>query len=413
MNIQLEREVLESIIFKPSVIKDIEINDRWFRTREHNEIMRAVFELDGHVESLNQLLLEVKQINPLSKVTIDYLEAREEARMTVVNIEREAKELKLEYLNDFVNDKARKMAEQPTKKNRDLLENALAVLNEARADKDDGTIFESIAEMDNRFKYDDDSRIKTMLNLNKATNGGLRNKQFIVIAAATGGGKTAYSLNVVYNAMLNEKDILIDYYTLEMDKVEVLERLVSLRSRVNLSKVEQPKKLLKDEQEIERVKEAQMFFMEQNIRIFDGIYYEDEIIRMIRKRKKEAEETGKKYLPIIDYLGLMEMKGNVNSPYEKTTRITRNIKKATNELKQSIIVLSQFNRELDKRQSKRPMLSDLRDSGSVAQDANLVMFVWQEEDSDKTLLSIAKNRSGGLVDLEYKFVKNKMLFVEV
>ena len=94
--------------------------------------------------------------------------------------------------------------------------------------------------------------------------------------------------------------------------------------------------------------------------------------------------------------------------------ITRTLKILTNELNIPIILLSQLNRAVENRQDKKPNLSDLRESGSVEQDSNVVMFLHEDgEDEGKTIVSVAKNREGFTGDIEYRFLKSKMYFEEV
>ncbi|WP_259767005.1 DnaB helicase C-terminal domain-containing protein [Pediococcus pentosaceus] len=147
--------------------------------------------------------------------------------------------------------------------------------------------------------------------------------------------------------------------------------------------------------------------------MYDGLETLGEIVRMIRKNASKAKQG--KYLAIIDYIGLVKVP-NVKDRYIEVGEVTRELKRLTNEFNIPIVALSQLSRGIENRQDKTPLLSDLRESGSIEQDSNVVAFLHRPEkvDSDRVVqLSIRKNREGELADINFTFIGEEMTFKEV
>ncbi|HBG1232926.1 TPA: replicative DNA helicase [Clostridioides difficile] len=237
-------------------------------------------------------------------------------------------------------------------------------------------------------------------DLNKKING-LQRTDLILIAARPAMGKTAFSLNLVQNAAL-KGDASVAVFSLEMSKEQLVQRMLSSQSSVELKKI---KTGTLNDNDWPRIIDAMAVLSDTKIHIDDtpGI----KISELRSKCRKLKIEKGLD-LVLIDYLQLMEGEGNNESRQQEISKISRSLKILAKELNCPVVALSQLSRAPEQRADHRPMLSDLRESGAIEQDADIVMFLYRDEyyhaDSESKNIGeviIAKNRHGetGSVEL--------------
>ena len=237
-------------------------------------------------------------------------------------------------------------------------------------------------------------------DLNKKING-MQRTDLLLIAARPAMGKTAFSLNLVQNAAL-KGDASVAVFSLEMSKEQLVQRMLSAQSNVELSKLKTGKL---NENDWPRIIDAMAVLSNAKIHIDDtpGI----KISELRSKCRKLKIEKGLD-LVLIDYLQLMEGEGQNESRQQEIAKISRSLKIIAKELNCPVVALSQLSRAPEQRADHRPMLSDLRESGSIEQDADIVMFLYRDEyynpDTEKKNIGeviVAKNRHGetGTVEL--------------
>ena len=182
-------------------------------------------------------------------------------------------------------------------------------------------------------------------------------------------GKTAFSLNLVQNAAL-KGDASVAVFSLEMSKEQLVQRMLSAQSNVELSKLKTGKL---NENDWPRIIDAMAVLSNAKIHIDDtpGI----KISELRSKCRKLKMEQGLDLI-LIDYLQLMEGEGNNESRQQEIAKISRSLKIIAKELNCPVVALSQLSRAPEQRADHRPMLSDLRESGSIEQDADIVMFLY-------------------------------------
>lgn len=241
---------------------------------------------------------------------------------------------------------------------------------------------------------------------------GLHEDNLIIIAARPAMGKTAFALNIAQNVAKNS-DKAVAIFSLEMGAESLVERMLSAEGLIpsyhvrtgNLS-----------ESEWRRMISAQERLARGKIFIDDTAGIRISEIRS--KAKRLAQENGDLGLIVIDYLQLIEGRGRENRQQE-VSEISRQLKIIAKELKVPVIALSQLSRGVDQRNDKRPILSDLRESGSIEQDADIVAFLYreayykrdeQEEPDNVTELIIEKNRHGSLGTVQLYFLKEYAKF---
>ncbi|MCH9625885.1 MAG: Replicative DNA helicase [Chlamydiales bacterium] len=220
--------------------------------------------------------------------------------------------------------------------------------------------------------------------------GGLREENFILFAARPSVGKTAFALNLVRNLGVLQK-IPVAFFSLEMTRSQIFLRLLSAQSGVSASKIETGRV---NESEMEQIETAIQQLEASNIFINDNCY---NVAHIVSQMRKLADEHQVKAF-FLDYIGLVEpIKSRDIKAYE-IGDITRSFKNFANESKLPIICLAQLNRQADS--TNRPQLSMLRDSGSLEQDADSVMFLHRRDLYDphdkpnQIEVIVAKNRHG-------------------
>lgn len=234
---------------------------------------------------------------------------------------------------------------------------------------------------------------------------GLQPSDLLILAARPAMGKTAFVLNIALNVAKLAK-VPVTIFSLEMSKEQLLQRLLCAEAEVDMQKVKSGNMQAKD---WERLLNAMTVISETPIYIDDT---PGATIMDIRaKCRRVAMEEKKLGLIVIDYLQLMEGGGNEERT-QQVSAISRGLKGIARELNVPIIALSQLSRAVEQRNTKKPMLSDLRESGSIEQDADIVMFIYREDyyDQEETEnkgnaeIIIAKHRNGptGSVDLLFQ-----------
>ena len=229
---------------------------------------------------------------------------------------------------------------------------------------------------------------------------GFQPSDLILVAARPSMGKTAFELNLA-QYMAFKKNLTVALFSLEMSKEQLVNRMFSLESNVDAQKLRTGQ--LTD-QEWERLVEGARIISNSNLIIDDtpGISI-SELRSKCRKYKMEHNLA----IVMIDYLQLMSGNGKSESRQNEISEISRSLKALARELSVPVVALSQLSRKVEERPDHRPMLSDLRESGAIEQDADVVMFLYRDDyyhkDSEKKGISeviIAKQRNGPIGTVE-------------
>ncbi|MBS1749199.1 MAG: replicative DNA helicase [Bacteroidetes bacterium] len=254
---------------------------------------------------------------------------------------------------------------------------------------------------------------------------GWQPTDLVILAARPSVGKTAFALNLARNAVLSAvKPTPVAFFSLEMSSSQLVQRILSAESEIWLEKIARGKMEEHEMQQlyrngVKRLQDAKLFIDDTPaLNIFE--------LRAKCRRLKNKHNVG---LVIIDYLQLMSGTGdkrNANREQEIST-ISRNLKGLAKELGIPIIALSQLSREVEKRKEgdKMPQLSDLRESGAIEQDADMVMFLYRpeyynitanemgESNKGETHVRIAKHRNGSLETIKLRALLHIQKFIEM
>lgn len=249
---------------------------------------------------------------------------------------------------------------------------------------------------------DDEAGLSTgFYDLDNVLGGGLQPGDLVILAARPSMGKTALALSLLDYIGITAKRPA-QMFSLEMARRQLAVRLAAMRAGVDTQRI-RPGRL--SERDFRAIADALAAIALDHILVDDTPC---EHIDAMRAKARRAAAQQRPELIIVDYLGLAEAGGD--NRVQEVSRITRNLKAMAREIGCPVIALSQLSRAVEGRAVKVPMLSDLRDSGSVEQDADVVMFLHREEYYDKHTdkkgvaeLHIAKNRNGplGVVPLRF------------
>ena len=246
---------------------------------------------------------------------------------------------------------------------------------------------------------------------------GLQKDNLIILAARPAMGKSAFAMNIAINAATNNiketgEPISVALFSLEMSQEQIVQRMTAAQARVNLTNIQKgtltQKEMLLVESANDDLAALNVYFCDQGtVTVAD-----------IRAKCRKQKASGGLDLVIIDYLQLINGSSKGGNRQEEVGNISRSLKQMARELGVPVNALSQVSRKLEDREDKRPNMSDLRESGSIEQDADIIMFLYREgyynknteKVSNLTELIIAKNRGGVTGTLEFLFQGEYQLF---
>ncbi len=248
---------------------------------------------------------------------------------------------------------------------------------------------------------------------------GLQNGDLIIIAARPSMGKTAFALNIA-NTVSKKHNVV--FFSLEMPAEQLLTRIISIEGNINGNRLKNPTKM--DDVDWKRLYLVQEKIEKINLFIDDSPTIK--LSEMVWKTRR-LKNKGKLDLIIIDYLQLIPLSNgtNSNNRQQEVSTISRTLKQLARELEVPIIALSQLSRKVEQREDKTPMMSDLRESGAIEQDADIIGFLYREEyyNKDKeeqhestlqpTEFIISKHRNGMIGNITLGFNLSKGKFTDL
>lgn len=426
--IEMEKFVLGSMLLKegeiiPVVTSILRAED--FYRPEHRIIFSAILNLYQNkvIPTILTLMEELRRTNDLDRIGMDYVLGITEVAHTTAYSEQYSNTIKEKSVLRNLIKAGEEIIQEATAAQstlNDILDSAEKKVFSVTS-QNETSEFESISPILQR-SFD---RIRHALDDPKGLSGvpttftdfdrvtsGLQKSDLILLAARPSMGKTALALNMAMNAALANNVVAI--FSLEMSKEQLGHRLLSSYSGINSHKLSTGSF---DTQDFAELTDALEYLSKAKLFIDDtaGI----SVLELRSKSRKIKNEHGLDLI-VIDYLQLMQgapKKGGEFNRQQEISEISRSLKALARELKVPILALSQLSRSVELRADKRPMLSDLRESGSLEQDADIVMFLYREEYYDKETeqsnlaeLVIAKNRNGPTTSINLQFDKECMRF---
>lgn len=237
---------------------------------------------------------------------------------------------------------------------------------------------------------------------------GMQDSNLIILAARPGIGKTTFATNIAQHVAV-EKKMPVGYFALEMSNLEMVDRMLVGQANIDAWKLKTGN--LKED-DFARLSEAMGVLADCPLYIDDTPG--QSILELRTKARRLHSQVGLKLL-VVDYLQLVVGDKSYESRVQEVGAISQGLKNLARELKIPVMALSQLNRGIENRTEKSPQLSDLRESGSIEQDADVVMFLYRNDDAnlEDVKLSIAKHRNGGLGVVDLKFRGDRVKFYGV
>jgi len=237
---------------------------------------------------------------------------------------------------------------------------------------------------------------------------GMQDSNLIILAARPGIGKTTFATNIAQHVAVDRK-MPVGYFALEMSNLEMVDRMLVGQANIDAWKLKTGN--LKDD-DFARLSEAMGVLADCPLYIDDTPG--QSILELRTKARKLHSQVGLKLL-VVDYLQLVVGDKAYESRVQEVGAISQGLKNLARELRIPILALSQLNRGIENRTEKIPVLADLRESGSIEQDADVVMFLYRNDDAnlEDVKLAIAKHRNGGLGTMSLKFRGDRVKFYGV
>ncbi len=430
-NLEAEQSVLGAVLLSdtalPALIIDENLQPEDFYREAHGLIYQGMLDLHGHGEPVDALTLveHLKQAGLLDRVggrgAVDLLAASVPAVGNVrryARIVRENAMLRRLLRASYEIQAKVHSHEAPPRDLVDLAERTILEVAHEDRRKDFVNIGDLLAgELDKLEHLSREGKAITGTASGfddvDTITGGFQPGNLIILAARPSMGKSALMANFAENAALGS-DQAVALFSLEMSESELAQRFVASQASVkgddlrkgNVPQSRWPKIL----EASNRLAHSKLFVDDSS-----DLSVLDVRAKARRLAQQNADGLG---LILIDYLQLMRAAGHVDNRVEQIGQISRGLKTLARELDVPVIALSQLNRGVEQRTDKRPVLSDLRESGAIEQDADLVMFIYRDEYYDHESeregiadLIVAKHRNGGLGTVELTFQKEYPRFM--
>lgn len=415
VNNTLEQKILAFILNEPEKAKRLEIKPNWFADKSHRELAYTLLNTDTNFKDFSAVEMELKQLYPKSVITEEWLHAVKFEGIYVDDIKQSVKTLQTVHVKRMTHRASVQYTDYPSEENREKLEDWFRTMSELDIKEDEGELRQPTEQLLHELENDVEDGVMTYKKLDSILGAGLEGGMLFVLAGRPGTGKTAYAINLAIRGLIRNDDMLIDFFSLEMSKLELLKRIVSQLTEINSYKFKNANRSLTNEEKVAVIDKA-AWVNQMNLRIHDDKFNLSSIERTIRQRHYEAGDN--KYMAVVDYVGLVDAEDGRLQRNQQVGKISRMMKRLTGELNIPIVLLSQLNRGVESRDSNIPVLADLRESGDLEQDANVVGFLYLDDPEtyssaqSQVCLKIAKNRGGGLMTIDYEFDKPHTNFKE-
>nr|DAJ11156.1 MAG TPA: DnaB-like replicative helicase [Caudoviricetes sp.] len=384
-----ELRLVAEMLNNPSIITNIDIDSEWFESPQCKLIVEAMTRLRGMKYTTEQVHREMRTIDYFKAGTADELDILKNSA-NQLGIERElARIIHNDYLDRKLHSASIKYAETLSKTDGDKLTRLLEEKRDVNHIKSDGKLDKAFSEFSENLDKPSDV-LTTYKPLDAFLGGGLTGGKLIVLAGRPATGKTAFALNIMHKLFTDNENVQCDFFTFEMGQNELMTRLVSKETHIN-SLLFVGKDKLSQENKVKARKAYEEMKNTFDLRVYTSEYSNLNDIKYAIKQRL----SDKKYVVFVDYAGLITVNDTRKNERQVMNEVTRELKKLTTDYGITIVLLAQLSRAVEQRQDKRPMLSDLKESGSLEQDANVTLLLSADDkDSRKIRCDVAKNREG-------------------
>lgn len=418
-NIEAEEAVLGALLIDPNAILRIgpRLRPEDFYVERHAWIYQAMLDLQERGEVIDVLTLadQLRREGRLEEVGgIGYLAALASRVPTSIHVEHYAELVERTAILRRLIEAATEIARMAHKGEGDVAEiidqaeQLIFAISSEREHRDlrhlRGVMTDLLDHLEDlQAREDQVLGVPTGLHLLDELLGGLQKSDLIILAARPGVGKTSLALTIALNAALQFKKH-VAFFSLEMSAEQLALRLLAMLSKIDAQKLRLGKL---DDRAWSRLMEAAALLAETDFYIDDT---PAATVMEIRSKARRLHAETRVDLIVVDYLQLMQGGVRTENRVQEISHISRSLKALAREMNVPVLALSQLSRSVEQRQNKRPILSDLRESGSLEQDADVVMFLYREayydEEAEKKNVAeirVAKHRHGPTATIEVRF----------
>lgn len=425
-SVEAEQSVLGAILIDPNCLSEVAVslNAEYFYIPQHKEIYKTIssmYELSQSIDFVT--LLEKLKSNGVYDEAGGkaYISQLVQSVTSSANVLTHIAIIKERYYARSLMNAAQNIIKDINEGEMDsgkLIDNAEQSIYEIRQGREvsglthiksviETETYDRLAKMNNPETRNDYIGIPTGISALDKVIGGLYKSDLIVLGARPGMGKTAFALNITRNVAINSRKTVC-FFSLEMSRDQLAQRMLSSEAGIPSEKLRNG--------ELEDDEWTRLALAGDNLSKAN-IYFDETSSITVPEMKAKLRRMPKVDLVVVDYLGLMKSARNIDNRVQEVSEITRNLKIMAKDLQVPVIACAQLSRGTEaKGKSHKPALSDLRDSGSIEQDADIVLFLYREKyydnekaededksDPNKSECIVAKNRHGGIDSVELYF----------
>ncbi|MFC4387944.1 replicative DNA helicase [Gracilibacillus marinus] len=405
INHDAEVAVLGSLLVDGTLIRTLTLQPEHFYHIHHRKIFEAMVHAEKEKQCIDFVIVTTYLGNDIQEIGgVSYLSELTESIATTANILHHEQLIKDSYRNRKSREIALHFSKNPTEQGLDALIKNLQALQDEIAITTEKSTFDYLIELtEDMFANHGPTGWLSSYNELDDMTGGWQKGDLIIVAARPSVGKTAFALNLAANHCTNGYATTI--ISLEMGTKHLLQRMISAKAHINNQKW---RNALFSETDYKRASIVVGQMAEWNLKIFDKKRTISDIRSTIRQQI--YHQQAQKHLIIIDYLQLITPTKQYDREDIAIGEITRELKLLAIELDIPIILISQLSRGVESRQNKRPLMSDLRGSGNIEQDADVIMFLYRDtyyekgsnnESTVEVILSKQRNGPVGTVELGF------------
>lgn len=417
-----EQALLSCLIKNGELIKEVSITSEHFGYTPHKKIFEAMLQLDDKDIPIDVVSVSTEigeelifiggtdYLSDLYSITTneDHIKAYEKYVLEEFKI-RKTKEL-VKSLEEIHSPKDIRKLQQTILEVNDILEEG----QDTEFDLDE--VLYAVNENINKVKDGINGIPTGFVELDHILDG-LGEEELIILGARPSVGKTAVALGITINAC--QKNNFVNFFSLEMSDESLVNRMISNVGNINSMKMKNALQRFNDE-DWNKYSQAQGIIS----KFRSNLYIVDQSKITVQEIRSKVKQSMRKFpdlrhLVVIDYLTLIQGSGRKERHLE-VGEISRNLKRMARDLKVPVLLLAQLSRAVEQRRDKRPMLSDLRDSGEIEQDADKILFLhrddyYDREAENKNIIEViaAKNRNGALGTVSLAFIKEYNKFINL
>ncbi|WP_332237893.1 replicative DNA helicase [Sporolactobacillus sp. KGMB 08714] len=418
VGLEAEQAVLGAILCDGSLMDGCWLTSDKFKKKAHQILFSAYLSLSEQGVAIDPVTVSTELGDQLGNVGgTSYLLELSNSVATTTNFDFYQRTVDRAWRLRESRRKAERFVQQPSEEGMELLARQLDELA-IKTDQEESSPRETLEEIAESLFEDQGelTGISTGITDLDQMTGGLQAEDLIVVAGRPSMGKTAFTLHLAHSA--SQEKVCVDFFTLEMPQKALYKRLLSAICNVDAGKWRNPKRFMTSQEAqnllygIDRLLKVPLAFHDESMQTLSSI--RAKLVHSIR------EMPDYKHLAIIDYLGLIEMTGHYENRVQAVSTLTRELKQMARKFHLPIVLVCQLSRNVETRMDKHPMMSDLRESGSIEQDADAILFLYRDDYYDRQSqnkniveLILAKQRNGPVGTVEAVFVREYAKFLNI